>query len=324
MKTINYFFASANTGAGFVSYLDNLNTNLENSFTYVIKGGPGTGKSTMMKKIAQHFYQKGFSIEQFFCSTDPKSLDAVRIPEKNVVVLDGTFPHVVEPKIVGLTHKIIDNGSFIKLSIKEHFEEIKVLNRRKQDCFSYLYKNLKSAKQLDDINFELEKKELNFNLITKKAKDIFSKISKEGQNRTLFLEAINDEDLNLEKKNRFKVLKFAASRYESFLVLENLEKMLVTNNLPYAKICDVLSPEKISCILIDNKYLIKNINLKLNTNKIIENNNKIIKKIINLSKNNILTAKNIHKQIERFYIENIDFEGIEKMTNKVIEEIEVL
>ncbi|MBQ2713917.1 MAG: hypothetical protein IJF22_02980 [Clostridia bacterium] len=326
MKTINYFFASANTGSGFVSYLDNLNTNSKNAFTYIIKGGPGTGKSTMMKKISQHFYEKGYSVEQFFCSTDPTSLDAIRIVQKNIVVLDGTMPHAVEPDIVGLTHKIIDNGSFIKSSIKKHFDEIENLTNKKKDCFCLIYKNLASAKQLDDINFELEKKQINLNSVKQKAKTLFSKIKclcPEGENRTLFLDSINDENLYLEKKNKFKVLGFTASRYESFFVLEMLEKMLIKNNLNYTKICDVLNPEKISAILISNKYLIKNIDLKLKTNKLVEKNNKIVKKIINLSKNKIVEAKSIHKQIEKYYIQNIDFSGLEEMTRKVIEEIEL-
>ena len=326
MKTINYFFASANTGSGFVSYLDNLNANSKNAFTYIIKGGPGTGKSTMMKKIAQYFYEKGYSIEQFFCSTDPTSLDAIRIVQKNVVVLDGTMPHAVEPEIVGLTHKIIDNGSFIKLSIKQHFDEIENLTKEKKACFNQLYKNLAAAKLLDEINFDLEKNHVSVDKVKRKAKNLFCKVKSlcpEGQNRTLFLDSINDENLYLEKKNKFKVIGFTASRQESFLVLEMLEKMLVQNNLPFTKICNVINPEKISSILINNKYLVKNIKIKSKTNKIIGKNNKIIKNIINLSKNNITEAKRIHKQIEKYYIENIDFLGIEEITKKVIEEIEL-
>jgi hypothetical protein len=99
--------------------------------------------------------------------------------------------------------------------------------------------------------------------------------------------------------------------------------MLLKHSLSFTKICDVLSPEKISAILINNKYLIKNIDLELKTNKIIKKNNKIIEKIINSSNHNIIEAKKLHKLIEKYYIENIDFWGIEELTQKVIEEIEL-
>ena len=260
MKTKNYFFASANTGDGFVSHLDRLNSDLKQSFTYIIKGGPGTGKSTMMKKIAQHFYDKGYSIEEFYCSTDPKSLDAVRIVEKNVSIVDGTAPHIVEPKLVGLTHKIIDNGSFIGTGILKDVEEIIKLSKQKKICFDMLYKNLAAAKNLDDINFEIAKENIDVGIVQKKAKNLFSKtkhLVPNGESKTLFLQAINDEPLNLEKQNKFKVIAFSGDRYESFLVLGCLEKMLQTHNLPFVKILDILNPQRTNAILINNKYLIK-------------------------------------------------------------------
>lgn len=322
MKTKNYFFASANTGAGFVSYLDELNSD----FTYIIKGGPGTGKSTMMKKIAKHFFDKGFSVENFYCSTDPSSLDAVKIVEKSISIVDGTSPHIVEPKIVGLTHKIVDNGSFINLDIAKNNADIEKLTNDKKLQFDMLYKNLAAAKKLDDINFDIRKQFCDMGAVQKKAKILFSKIKSlnpKGENRILFLDAINNQKLNIVKQNKFIVKTFLADRYESFLVFENLENFLKKSSIPYTKICDVLSPEKTAGILINKKYLFKNINFNLNLNKIIEKNNKIIKKIINLAENNIFQAKQIHKKIEGYYIQNIDFDGIEKLTQKVIEEIEL-
>ncbi len=45
-------------------------------FTYILKGGPGTGKSTLMKRIATYFSNKD-DVEVYNCASDPNSVDAV-------------------------------------------------------------------------------------------------------------------------------------------------------------------------------------------------------------------------------------------------------
>ncbi|MBR6046181.1 MAG: ATPase [Ruminococcus sp.] len=78
-------------------------------FTYILKGGAGTGKSTMMKRIAAHFGEK-HHIVRYCCSSDPGSLDAVVIPDLHTAVCDGTSPHVFEPVYPGVCQKYVDLG----------------------------------------------------------------------------------------------------------------------------------------------------------------------------------------------------------------------
>ena len=80
-------------------------------FTYILKGGAGTGKSTLMKRIADHF-ENSCHIIRYRCSSDPDSLDAVVIPELRSAVCDGTSPHVFEPAYPGVCQKYIDLGRF--------------------------------------------------------------------------------------------------------------------------------------------------------------------------------------------------------------------
>ena len=47
----------------------------------------------------------------YFCSGDPDSLDAVALPERGLLVLDGTAPHVVDPKIPGARDSLINLGA---------------------------------------------------------------------------------------------------------------------------------------------------------------------------------------------------------------------
>ena len=52
-------FTAANTEKGFCSYFDELIHDEKLKRVYLIKGGPGCGKSTLMKKIADKFENGG-------------------------------------------------------------------------------------------------------------------------------------------------------------------------------------------------------------------------------------------------------------------------
>lgn len=79
-------------------------------YTYILKGGPGTGKSTLMKKIADAMSDRPVSL--YYCSSDTRSLDAVVIEDKKVIVVDGTAPHVFEAYYPGASQEVINLGEY--------------------------------------------------------------------------------------------------------------------------------------------------------------------------------------------------------------------
>lgn len=91
------FFLGANTEKGFVSHFEQMQDPRLGYHTYIIKGTPGSGKSTLMKHIADHFESDAGLCERIRCSSDPDSLDGVILHNQSVNVVDGTPPHVVEP-----------------------------------------------------------------------------------------------------------------------------------------------------------------------------------------------------------------------------------
>lgn len=104
------YFWGANTPQGFVSMFGSL-YDAENGWTaYILKGGPGTGKSGLLKSLAKSAAEAGLEVEIAACSSDPLSLDAVRLPQKRVCVVDGTPPHVLEPKYPGAAEQLINLG----------------------------------------------------------------------------------------------------------------------------------------------------------------------------------------------------------------------
>lgn len=111
-KRFSKYFLAANSGEGFVSHFaDNYDYN-DGWRVYIIKGGPGTGKSSFMKYVAVKAEDKGYEAELCPCSSDPDSLDAVIIKDIKVILLDGTSPHIVEPKYAGVCEEIINLGEF--------------------------------------------------------------------------------------------------------------------------------------------------------------------------------------------------------------------
>ena len=111
MKVANLeYFPGANTPNGFHSYYDYILKSHEANRIIILKGGPGTGKSTFMKKISRHLSSLGYQTEILHCSSDPNSLDGVCSREIGFLILDGTAPHIVDPKCPGAVDEIINLG----------------------------------------------------------------------------------------------------------------------------------------------------------------------------------------------------------------------
>ncbi|MDF2629665.1 MAG: ATPase [Symbiobacteriaceae bacterium] len=109
--SISHYFPGANTPQGFYSLYDNI-AGLSANKIFVIKGGPGVGKSTFMKKLAADLLEQGYDVEFHHCSADNNSIDALYIPAGDIALLDGTAPHVVDPKHPGAVDEIINLGDF--------------------------------------------------------------------------------------------------------------------------------------------------------------------------------------------------------------------
>lgn len=101
------FFLGANTPQGFVSRYDQLGSPDEGWRQYLIKGGPGTGKSTLMKRAAAQLDRRCGPIQYIHCSSDVDSLDGFILPQLKVAVCDATPPHVLEPRYPGAFENVV-------------------------------------------------------------------------------------------------------------------------------------------------------------------------------------------------------------------------
>ena len=106
------YFLGANSPSGFYSLYGELSDPARMNSLYILKGGPGCGKSSLMKRIARHAQAAGLDTELVRCSADPDSLDAVILPQKGIAVVDGTAPHVIEANCPGGLETYVDLSRF--------------------------------------------------------------------------------------------------------------------------------------------------------------------------------------------------------------------
>lgn len=187
-------FICANTPKGFYSLQDNI---LNEKRVYIVKGGPGTGKSTFMKRIGEYANEKGYETEKIHCSSDPASLDGLFIKELSLALFDGTPPHLAEPNYPGAGSGLIDLGRFwdeeLLMSSKAKIVE---LNQKIKECYDRAYKLLSSVGTVQSITHGLLKEGIYLEKLEKYATNLANKLfenkkSGKGKETPRFLTAIN-------------------------------------------------------------------------------------------------------------------------------------
>lgn len=147
-KVMNYF-AGGNTAVGFYDLFESNLAGLDRLL--ILKGGPGNGKSTLMRKLAEEWSGKGYDIELIHCASDNDSLDGLIIRELGFGIVDGTAPHVIEPKAPGAIEEYVNLGlAWDTERLSEQREKIVDLQERIQSAFREAYEAYASALAVHD------------------------------------------------------------------------------------------------------------------------------------------------------------------------------
>ena len=171
MKNISHFFLSSNSPRGFYSKFDELKK-LEYK---VIKGCPGCGKSTMMKKILEFTSDNYY--ELIHCSSDPSSLDAIILKNQKICFADGTSPHEFDPELPGFRGNMINLCKFkSNVNILKSESKILSLNNEYKKLQYRAQKYLMSFGAIFSDSLESVIEKINFDKIEKLASSISNKI----------------------------------------------------------------------------------------------------------------------------------------------------
>ncbi len=145
------FFAAANTADGFVSFFDEVFFARSITRRYIIKGGPGTGKSSLMRRLARHAADRGLAVEYYYCSSDTDSLDGVVI-DSRIAIFDGTAPHSYDTVLAGARDEIVNLGEFWdSVALEKRVGEIEALSAQKKRAYAEAYGYLAAARAIRSV-----------------------------------------------------------------------------------------------------------------------------------------------------------------------------
>ena len=345
------FFLSANSADGFINNFKDSYLLKENMKAYLIKGGPGTGKSSFMKKIGILASANKCDSELIVCSSDTSSLDGIILKDKGIVILDATAPHVVEPSFVGVKEHILNFGSYWNSDIldKNKREIIELTNRNKElhkrasGFITALGHVMRNNMKISLIAADIDK---TFSYAEKLSKRYLKKQNKKSFEEIRYLSAITPEgyvfysdtiDKLCEKKivikdEFYSVSSIILSAVRDIALKYGYEIITVKNNiLPGEKIDHILIPEislafctKNSFNNIDSenirlihseRFMDREI-LKANRNKIAFYK-RLCGELVNSSVDTLKEAKAVHDLLEAYYINAMDFEKLAYFTDDI-------
>ncbi|NMD72351.1 hypothetical protein HHO41_18945 [Bacillus sp. DNRA2] len=147
-RVLNYY-AGGNTARGFHSLFESSLQDLEKLF--ILKGGPGTGKSTLMKRIGEAFSTQGYDVEYLHCASDNGSIDGVKIPALKAGIVDGTAPHIIEPKAPGAIEEYVNLGvAWDTAKLAAQKDKIQELSKKNSASYQKAYSTFAEALRVHD------------------------------------------------------------------------------------------------------------------------------------------------------------------------------
>ena len=350
MIGIKRMFPGGNTSEGFFSYHKYITNNIHKK-KFILKGGPGSGKSTIMTEIGDEMLEKGYSIEYHHCPSDRYSVDGIVVQELGIAILDGTAPHIIDPELPGIMDEIIDLGRYIDSEKLMENKDI-IINAKSgnKNCYRRTYSYFRAARQILNQIIEENSECVDFKSRNRMILDLIAEIySTEGDKnllggeRHLFGSAftpsgfVDYTDALLEGLERVYFVTGDYGTGKSTLLGKVYENGKIRGY--YIEVYhDPFIPQKINTVLIpelnigfttstmigDNYFKKINLDEYFNISRKNENDYKAYKELIDLGISNLSNAKANHDILEKYYHLAIDFDGVNKEKEYIINEIENL
>lgn len=348
-------FLGANTPKGFVSFFDELYNPYKTANAYIIKGGPGTGKSTFMKKIGTALHLKGISAEWIHCASDPKSLDALLAPEIDFSIADGTSPHVLEPRFPGCAENIINLGSFWdEKKLKKQGEKIRSLTtenslyHRRSAGYLSAAGNVDSEIRMITAPFINEEKINSYAVRFCMRETPKKKNGEPGRRIKRFISAVTPEGtVFFDDTVRSMCTRVVgiADEYSavSGIVAARIGEIAVRNGydvifchcpmrpkecehiiIPEVNLCllTVKSEHRISLpcdrLIHAKRFLHEGMN---DSRTLLKFDRKLRQELINEAVEKLKKAKAVHDELEKIYIESMDFDSMNRFCDGFIEKL---
>lgn len=348
MAKIRRMFPGGNTAEGFYSFHDNIIDSNRNML-YVLKGMPGGGKSSLMKYIGERMTKEGYDIEYHHCPSDPESIDGIVIVPLNIAIVDGTFPHVIDPTYPGLIDKLVDLGKFIDEEVLiEYKDEIMKAKANNKSAYRKAFTYFRAAKTVYEEIVEHNKAAVDFKHLNKLTKrlmdDIFSKETDKDitsfYKRHLFSSAntpdgfVDYTPTILEHISNIYYIEGEIGTGKSTLMNRIIEEATIRDY--YMEIYhNSTIPDKIESIFIpdlevfitSNRHGVEFSHKKIDLNQYFdesvkdEEDYRIYNLLIENAIKKLSSARKNHDILEKCYRPAIDYDGVDMVTEEILEEI---
>ncbi len=356
MARIRKFFAGGCTPLGFYSLFDQI-IGKQAYRIYILKGGPGTGKSTLMAGIAAEISALGYDLEQFHCASDIDSLDGIAIPALKSAVVDGTAPHIIDPKYPGCVERVINLGEFWDhRGIGAQREKIIELTDQNKACYLRVYRYLRAAKELHDDTYELNSSLTDLNQINQIANDLIEDIFPDhdhprqvGKLRKLFASAytpqgqVNELHSIMEDFPAQYIIKGEPGTGRDS-ILDRIANHASAKGYDVEAYPCPLSPERFDHLALPqlgvavvsshaphiyehSKARVINLNDYLDQAErstyqyVLHKNFVLFDELINLALKQLRRAKAIHDDLEQKYIPFMDYSKLERVKEEILTDI---
>ncbi len=350
------FFFGANNKQSYCSLYSDLYNPYEKGHHLIIKGGPGTGKSTLMKKVADKFEKKGLYVERGYCSADPESLDVVAVPDLNYSIFDGTSPHTFDPTLPGVNEHIVDlSVAWDKEYLSLHREEIAELTKKNKEMHAKAADFLKVASALETQNVALTNSFTDWEKVRRYALRLSNRLvsdrkdKERGKVHKRFLSAITPDGIVVEYdsvvalaetivtiKDEFSaVAPFVADYVGEYALNMGYDVYKCYCPLfPLYKVEHIIIPELKVAVFTENSYhlSIDDYGNKTHVSRFFDkaayniNKEKLAfrkkakKELIEEAVRKMSIALDIHNRLEEYYIKATDFEKIDEISEKILKE----
>lgn len=337
-KTIPTYFAAANSYNGFVSYFDRVFDSKDYDRIFVLKGGPGTGKSSLMRRVSEYFSQNNFYVEEILCSSDPSSLDGV-IGIKNghkFAIIDGTAPHERDAVIPGAIDEIINlGGSWDERWLIGKRTEILNLTKEKKNAYETAYNYLKIAGKCDEVSSAVISNKFDVFKAKNKAESILSDLITEenGEIQTRLLSSFGRHGkYDINPCESIFDARITVSN-DGYLFLKACADYLTSNRVDITLFPSPLSPERLDALLLNNTKLLIRIldNAEINSEEFISLSplDKERIRVAGEMHDELLTeaarwfkiAAEIHASLEDIYSSAMDFTKNDELLSKITAKI---
>jgi len=345
----------ANSPSGFRSHFETVCPASDNWSIYVIKGGPGSGKSTLMRRIGSDAQKHKLLCEHIFCSSDPDSLDGIIIPSIKTAVFDGTAPHVIEPIFPGACENIINMGdAWSKAKLKAARKHIITLASRCSEHHKQAVCFLGCADVFRKNTFLTACAGIDRQRIKNTAQHLFSKyigqkLNRSGSEQLRLLSAVTPKGIvtfskTIESSCKTIIPVLDRCGAPGALLMKELRYLLLENGHEIITCLCSQNHEKTENLIIpayktaftlcsDVHNDIKATERTVHTDRFIspeilsENkqrfsfNRKNSASFIQLASEEMRLAKAVHDRLEEHYISAMDFDAVGEIADKVCREI---